>query len=199
MPIERPSRAGAFRPATGGRPTLYHRLERLADGLARALALAGGAVLIFIIVLSCVSIIGRALLPLGIGLGPVRGVYDLTEIGMAAAIFAFLPWAQMRDSHARVDLLEPVMPPVLNRLLDLAFAVAMTVVAVTGAWRLYLGMLDKRAFGETTVIAGIPVWLGYAGGLIGAVGFGLVSLFCILRALRRLSGRQTGEKNHVQH
>lgn len=167
---------------------MYARLGRIVEWIATALALIGGAVLLFIVALTCFSIIGRALVPLDIGLGPIRGIYDLTEIGMAAAIFAFLPWAQLKEAHARVDLFQPVMPSALDRLLDLVFNIGMFVVATVGTWRLYLGMLDKLAYGETTLIAQIPVWQGYAASMIGGAGFVLVSAFCIFRATRRLAG-----------
>lgn len=165
---------------------MYHQLHRIADVIAKLLALAGGFVLLVIIGLTCVSIVGRALVPLDIGLSSIRGIYDMTEIGMAAAIFAFLPWTQMTETHARVDLFQPAMPKVMNGFLDLLFNTGMFVVAVVGSWRLYLGMQDKLHYGETTLIAQIPVWIGYAAGLVGAVGFVLVASFCILRSARRL-------------
>ncbi len=167
---------------------MYRRLQNLVEIIARVLAIAGGAVLLFLIVLTCISIIGRALVPLNIGLGPIRGIYDMTEIGMAAAIFAFLPWAQLNEAHARVDLFQPVMPKPVNLLLDLAFNLGMLVVAAVGTWRLYLGMQDKLSFGETTLIAQIPVWQGYAASLLGAVGFIIVAVFCVLRSGRRIVG-----------
>ncbi len=178
---------------------MYGHLDRAAGMLARYLAYAGGAVLLIVIALTCYSIVGRALVPLGIGPGPLRGIYDLTEIAMAAAIFAFLPLAQMTEAHARVDLLATKMPPRVDQVLDLAFNIGMAVVAVIGTWRLYLGMKDKFAFGETTLIAQIPVWQGYAAGLVGATGFVLVSLFCILRSMRRMTGRtETAEQGPAQ-
>lgn len=167
---------------------MYATLERLAHAIATALAVAGGAVLLVLIALTCVSIVGRALAPLDIGIGSIRGIYDLTEIGMAAAIFAFLPWTQLNDAHARVDLLQPVIPGPINRLLDLVFNVAMFLAAVFGTWRLYLGMLDKRSFGETTLIAQIPLWQGYAAALVGAAGFVIIAAFCVLRSVRRSAG-----------
>ena len=42
--------------------------------------------------------------------------------------------------------------------------------------------------GETTLIAQIPVWQGFAAGLIGAGGFVIVAAFCVLRSARRLAG-----------
>lgn len=168
---------------------MYQQFYRFADLVARLLAYAGGAVLLVIIVLTCVSIIGRALVPLNLGLGSIRGIYDMTEIGMAAAVFAFLPLAQITDAHARVDLFEPAFPLQMNRFLDLVFNAGMLLLAVVGTWRLYLGMLDKLQFGETTLIAQIPVWQGYAAGLVGAGGFVFVAAFCVLRAGRRLAGQ----------
>ncbi len=167
---------------------MYRKLNALVEAIARALAFAGGAVLIAITVLTCVSIIGRALLPLDIGLSPIRGIYDMTEIGIAAAVFAFLPWAQFTEAHARVDLFRWAIPKKVDQFLDVVFNAAMAFVATVGTYRLYLGMQDKLSYGETTLIAQIPVWQGYAAGLVGAVGFVIVAVFCTLRAIRRLGG-----------
>ena len=167
---------------------MYAKLNKAAELLAAGLALAGGAVLLALVVLTSISIIGRALVPFDLGIGPIRGIYDITEIGMAAAIFAFLPWAQLNDAHARVDLFQFAMPAAMNRVLDLLFNIAMLVVATIGTYRLYLGMADKLKYGETTLIAQIPVWQGYAAGLVGGVGFVLISAFCILRSVRRVAG-----------
>ena len=167
---------------------MYQGLDRIVGGIAAALALAGGAVLLALVALTCVSILGRALLPLGLGFGSVRGIYDMTEMGVAAAIFAFLPWTHYTEAHAKVDLLRPLMPGAMDRGLALVFDFAMLVVAVVGTWRLWLGMTDKMRYGETTLIAQIPVWWGYAAGLAGAIGFVLVAAFSILRSARRLAG-----------
>lgn len=167
---------------------MYKTINWAIETLARGLAIAGGIVLLGIVVLTFVSILGRVFVPLNIGIGPIRGIYDITEIGMAAAVFAFLPWAQFTDAHARVDLFAPMMPKTLNLSLELIFHIAITLVAFVIAWRLYLGMMDKLSYGETTLIAQIAVWKGYAAGLVGAVGFVFVSAFCVLRATRRLAG-----------
>jgi TRAP-type C4-dicarboxylate transport system permease small subunit len=167
---------------------MYGILSRSAQSVARVMALAGGLLLLVIIVLTCVSIIGRALFSSGICCGPIRGIYDYTEIAVGAAIFAFLPWCQYQAGHAAVDLFKPAFPDGVNRLLNLVIDIAMLVLASLIAHRLWLGMLDKERFGETTLIAQVPVWIGYAACLVGAVGFVLVAAFCVLRALRGLIG-----------
>ena len=167
---------------------MYFQINRIVEAIARLLAYAGGAVLLAVTFLTCISIIGRAMIPLDIGIGPIRGIFDMTEIGIAAAIFAFLPWAQFQEAHARVDLFQWAIPTKLDQFLDILFNAAMAFVAIVGTYRMYLGMQDKLSFGETTLIAQIPVWQGYAAGLVGAVGFGLVAVFCTFRAIRRFAG-----------
>lgn len=165
---------------------MYQTLHTTTRILAQAMALMGGGLLILVVGITFISIAGRALVPLDIGLGPIRGIYDMTEIGIAAAVFAFLPWCQLERGHAAVDLFKPVFPKLMNRLLDVLLDAGMFAVAALIAWRLYLGMMDKLNYGETTLIAQIPVWQGYALSLIGAVGFVLVAAFCLLRSVRAL-------------
>ncbi|MGR3713988.1 MAG: TRAP transporter small permease [Shimia sp.] len=165
-------------------------MYRIVDGgigwLARAVALVGGAVLLALVIMVCVSITGRALIPLG--LKPVAGDVELLEMGMAFAIFAFLPYCQYVRGHARVDLFQAAFGSVGNRLLDLVADLAMAVVAVVVAWRLWLGMMDKKSYFETTFILQIEIWQAYALAMIGASTFVLVSLFCVWRSIKALSG-----------
>ena len=168
---------------------MYELLSRTATFIARVMAVIGGLLLLAVIALTVISITGRALMPLGLGLGPIRGIYDLTEIGIGAAVFAFLPWCQLRNAHAAVDLFKPAYGTVVNRILDVVIDLGMLLIAVVGAWRLYLGMLDKQRYGETTFIMQLPVWPGYLACLVGAVGFALVAGFCVIRSTRTLIGR----------
>lgn len=167
---------------------MYANLENAARYLSIALAIVGGVALIALTAITCISIFGRVLVPLDIGIGPIRGIYDIIEICIAAAVFAFLPWAQYNEAHARVDLFQWALPKKLDQFLDLIFNLAMLIVAAVGTYRMYWGMRDKISYGETTLIAQIPVWQGYALGLIGATGFVIVAAFCVLRAARRLTG-----------
>jgi TRAP-type C4-dicarboxylate transport system permease small subunit len=165
---------------------MYSALSKIARVLAQSMALIGGAILLLVIAMTFVSIIGRVLVPLDIGLGPIRGIYDITEIGIAAAIFAFLPWCQLQRGHATVDLFKPAFPNVMNRVIDVIMDAGMLTAAALIAWRLFLGMQDKLRYGETTLIAQLPVWQGYAAALVGAVVFALVAGFCVIRSLRAL-------------
>lgn len=154
-------------------------LDAAARLLALALALAGGAVLIALVILTCASIAGRAGIPLG--LSPIPGDFELVELGTGIAVFAFLPWAVHARAHARVDLLAPLYGRRGNALLDRLSDLGMLAAALLIAWRLWAGLLDKLRYGETTFILQIPLWLAYGAAWIGAAAFVLVAAHAVLR------------------
>ncbi|MAC76970.1 MAG: hypothetical protein CML66_02800 [Rhodobacteraceae bacterium] len=163
---------------------MYALLNRLAGGIARGMALMGGLALLALVVMTCVSITGRALIPLG--LQPVKGDFELMSIGMGFAVFAFLPWGIYMRGHATVDLFQRVLPGGMNRLVDLLADIGFLAVAVVMAWRLWAGMLDKRSYHETTLILQVDLWQAYALALVGAVAFAVVAGVCVLRSGRAL-------------
>ena len=76
-------------------------LPRLVEAMARALALIGGAALIVIIGVTVVSVVGRALI--FVGLGPIPGDFEIVEALTGFAVFCFLPYCQLvrRPRHRR--------------------------------------------------------------------------------------------------
>jgi TRAP-type C4-dicarboxylate transport system permease small subunit len=170
--------------AAGLWPEAERRLGHLIGGLARTLALAGGLVLVGLVVLTVASVAGRSLI--AFGLRPVSGDFELVEAGCAFAIFAFLPWCQYQGGHVTVDILSDRFSPRIQMLLTLVGNLLMTVVAALLAWRLYLGTLEKQLYLETTFILQMPVWWGYALALIGAVLFVLVAAYTVWRSLNRV-------------
>lgn len=150
----------------------------------RAMALAGGLVLVAIILLVTLSIVGRGLL--WAGLGPVPGDFELVEAGAAFAIFAFMPWCQLNRGHITVDLCAGWMGHRLNAAADLVSALLMTAITGLLAWRHLLGMLDRRDYGEVTFILELPLWWFYAASLAGLVLFVAASGHVLAHSWRAL-------------
>lgn len=159
---------------------MYRLFDTSAAWIARATALLGGTVLIAVIVMTCLSIIGRT--GNSVGLGPIPGDFELVELGVGFAIFAFMPWAQYARAHARVDLFTPAFSGWQNRLMDFVSDAGLLVAAFIIAKQLRLGMLDKIQYFETTFILHMPVWWGYGAAMIGAVAWVIVAVFCTLRS-----------------
>jgi hypothetical protein len=180
-------------PRRGLAPDLERRVGTVVAWIAWLLAIVGGLVLIGLVIMSVISITGR-----GLGtyartfqfmrvFGPVPGDFELVEAGTAVAVFAFLPWCQLRRGHVTVDVFLFWASPRMRAVLSLVGNLLMTGVAAFIAWRLQLGMLDKIAFRETTMILAMPVWYGFAMALAGAWVFALVSLYTVWRSINEVA------------
>ena len=117
------------------------------------------AVLMFcLMLLTCVDVVGRYFFN-----RPVTGGFEVTEMLLAALIFAGLPLVTLRGDHITVDLFDTLIP---DRLFRVQHVVATAIgVACTAylAWRLGIRAAELASRGETTSQLGFPVaWLAWA-------------------------------------
>ena len=170
------------------------------------MAICGGLVLTLLIVLICISVIGRSLngllhgwigsvMPglsawaLDLGVGPINGDFELVEAGVAFAIFAFLPLCQISAGHASVDIFTAKLPMRINRVLQLGIDVIFAIVLIAIAYQLYNGMLSKQSYGDTTFLLQFPIWWAYAASLSGAVLTAVIAFYVAgIRAVECLRG-----------
>lgn len=183
-------------------------LTRAVERLARLIALAGGLVLCALVLLTCLSIAGRslgtvlngdavqAIAPgladrlLALGVGSIKGDFELVEAGMAFAIFAFLPLCQLRGGHASVDLFVARLPPrgraVLRAVIETVFALVLVLIA----WQLLGGTLSRLRTGQTTFLLEFPLWWAFAASLFGAATTALVAIYVAgVRIAEAVTGR----------
>lgn len=170
-------------------------MKRFMMGLAQLFALLGGAALASMILIVCLSIIGRsgatimhsglmqtyasgfATWALEAGLGPVNGDYEIVEALMAFAIFAFIPLTQVTAGHATVDIFTNTLPAGVQRWLGAVIEVIFAVTLVVIAWKLYDGTMSKQRSGTTTFLLQFPLWWAYAGALVGAIAAAVVAVY----------------------
>ncbi|WP_179378197.1 TRAP transporter small permease [Jannaschia marina] len=179
-------------------------LRRIIEALARLMAILGGLVLTVLILMTCLSILGRFLngvlhgplfdgtgfadWALGLGIGPINGDFELIEAGMAFCIFAFLPITQLKGGHASVDILTSRFGLTVNRVLTLLWALLFAAVMALIAWQLWLGTEAKMRYGETTYLIQFPIWWAYAAALAGATVTALIAVYiAVVRAAELLT------------
>ena len=174
-------------------------LSSFVNALAKWLAIAGGVVLVAITVMTTLSIVGRAFT--WAGLGPVPGDFELVEAGTGFAVFAFLPWCQLNRGHATVDLFTNYLSPAINRVLDLLWELVLSLITILIAWRLWIGMLEKREYGETTFILQFPIWWGIALCAAATVVGVIVAVYMVVvRAMEVAQGRSLlGQSSGAVH
>lgn len=155
--------------------------------IAKTMAIVGAVVLSFLILMTCVSVVGRELNAflnssfmetyapglaqylLGLGVGPVNGDFELLENLMPFSIFAFLPLAQVYSSHATVDIFTSRLPKPLLNWMRAITEIVFALVLVVFAFKLYEGMQAKMRYGETTYLIQFPVWWAYAAAVVASV------------------------------
>lgn len=182
------------------------QVGRWLERISRAFAYAGGVVLAAIALVTVVSIIGRAFL--FAGLGPIKGDYEIVEMGSAVAIFAFMPFAQYKRAHVVVDIFTLRFSQRFQAFLGFVGDSLIALAAGVIVWRFWLGLGEKIPYGsdalrnalsmgykpffaETTYELSVPIWIPYAFAFVGALLFFVVSLFTVWRSLNwTLEGRE---------
>ncbi|MEN8710489.1 MAG: TRAP transporter small permease subunit [Paracoccaceae bacterium] len=169
--------------------------DTIARRLSQGLAILGGCVLIGFALVICVSVIGMTVLDLakalglkawmkdaGLGwIGPIQGDYEIVEMGMAWAIFAFLPITTATMAHARVEVMTTSFAGWVQRALDMFWMSVMAAVMIFIAERLFMGLISKLASGDQTFLLQIPLWWGYLGAFALSVMVALIEVYCALR------------------
>jgi TRAP-type C4-dicarboxylate transport system permease small subunit len=158
------------------------KLGRGVHGLARYVAIAGGVVLTAIVIITVLSVVGRAFI--WAGLGSIRGDYELVEAGVGFAIFAFLPWTHLTRGHAVVSVFTDFLSARANAWIMVVSDALMLAIAAFIAWRHLLGTIDKFNYGETTLLLRMPLWWAYAAGLVGAAVLVIVAVYVLVRSVR---------------
>jgi TRAP-type C4-dicarboxylate transport system permease small subunit len=154
-------------------------IERLTGWLA----LVGGALLLFTIGITLVSVAGRYLLG-----KPVPGDYELVELTCGVAIFLFFPYTHATGANISALFFTSGLPLRLQRGLDLVHDVVFALVAAMLTWRLTAGLLEKYAAGESSMLIRIPLWWAFS---FAVASMALLTIVCLARiavgfkALRR--------------
>lgn len=184
-------------------------MQNFMNRLARFMAILGGIVLTALIILVCVSVLGRTLNSLlhagpvvailgdfaktllDLGVGPILGDFELVEAGVAFAIFAFIPFCQITGGHATVDIFTSALSVKANRLIQMVVEVVFAAVLILIAMQLYEGMLSKMQYRETTFLLQFPVWWSYAASLFAAVISALVGVYMAVVRVAEFFGNRT--------
>jgi TRAP-type C4-dicarboxylate transport system permease small subunit len=139
--------------------------------IAIVFAYLGGAVVCAVGLLSAASIIGRS----AIG-RPVTGDFELVEIGIAIAGSLFLPYCQATRGHIVVDFFTLKAGLSTTHFLDRFGDLLMSAMLLVVGWRTSVAALDIFRTGETSMLLGFPIWIGYAAIVPGAIITGLIAL-----------------------
>lgn len=121
--------------------------------IAVILAIFGGILSCAMALIVTVSVIGRYLFS-----KPIPGDYDIVGILCGCAIFAFLPYCQLKRGNVLADFFTQNAPPRIKAGLDGFGNMLFLVAIVLFTWRLYYGMLEMRQSSEQIAMFSFYRW-----------------------------------------
>ena len=129
---------------------------RLLETLAKLCAIAAGALLTAVTLMTCVSLIGRNLIGM-----TIVGDFELSGAAAGAAVALFMPWCQAKRGNIIVDFFTAKASERTVQGLDRFGALLLGLTMALLTWRTTLGGLNAWKSGSGTMLIGFPEWVIY--------------------------------------
>lgn len=123
--------------------------ERRADAV---LGIAASALLFFMMVLTFFDVVGRYLLN-----RPIRGAFEITELGLVVLIFAGLPLVSHADEHVTMDFIDRVLPDRVRRAWIRAMHAICAAIMFFLAWQVWIKATRIAGYADTTDVLRVPI------------------------------------------
>lgn len=144
-------------------------------------ALAGGLLLFAVVLVNATSLAGNIALN-----QPVPGDFEIVEVGVAVAVFAFLPYCQITGANVTADIFTVWAGPRLLAALQVLASVIALGFAILLLWRMSYGLADYREYREVTTIYQFPIWLAFIPILLSLF---LLTLGCLVTLYESLNNQ----------
>ena len=131
----------------------FKHIDKKMAWLSTALSYLGALSLFTMMCLTTVDVVGRYLFN-----RPITGVFELTEYLVLILIFSFIGYTQSKKGNVAVDILLPLLPPKMKKLIDVAnHLICLTLMGLI-TWMGVEKALELRAVGEASPNLHIPAY-----------------------------------------
>ncbi|MBX9829613.1 MAG: TRAP transporter small permease subunit [Xanthobacteraceae bacterium] len=110
---------------------------------------------------------------------PIRGVYEVVELLLAATFFLALPCVFLRDENILVNAIDDVAPRLVPPLKRAAAVLAVVVLAVM-AWQGLIAARDSLEFNDVTADLALPRFWHWLALLFGVIASAIAALVMAL-------------------
>lgn len=149
--------------------------------IGRVAALVDGAAAIFLAVITALTFL--AVILRYVFVLPFPGSFDVSRMLLGVAIFWGIAAAAWRREHIQVDLAWQLLPPTLQRIVDIFSDLLFAVFVGALGWMLFWQVDRVRGSGQTTFELAIPIWPFHAIAWLGIAFCFLVLIARILQAI----------------
>jgi TRAP-type C4-dicarboxylate transport system permease small subunit len=123
--------------------------ERRADAV---LGIAASALLFGMMVLTFFDVVGRYLLN-----RPIRGAFEITELGLLVLIFAGLPLVSHADEHVTMDFIDRILPQRIARVWIRVVHAICAAIMFFLAWQVWIKANRIASYSDTTDVLRITI------------------------------------------
>jgi len=123
--------------------------ERRADAV---LGIVSAATLTMMMMITAADVVLRYLFA-----APIRGAFELTELGLLVLIFAGLPLVSRADEHVTMDFIDRVLPPRARMLFVRVVHALTAAVMLVLAWLMRLKAGKIADYADTSESLQIPL------------------------------------------
>ena len=123
--------------------------ERRADAV---LGIAASALLFGMMVLTFFDVVGRYLLN-----RPIRGAFEITELGLLVLIFAGLPLVSHADEHVTMDFIDRILPQRFARAWIRVVHTICAAIMFFLAWQVWIKANRIASYSDTTDVLRITI------------------------------------------
>ena len=103
-------------------------------------------------VLTFFDVVGRYLLN-----RPIRGAFEITELGLLVLIFAGLPLVSHADEHVTMDFIDRILPERIARLWVRAMHAVCAAIMFFLCWQVWIKANRIASYSDTTDVLRITI------------------------------------------
>jgi len=116
------------------------------------LGIAASALLFGMMVLTFFDVVGRYLLN-----KPIRGAFEITELGLLVLIFAGLPLVSHADEHVTMDFIDRILPQRIARAWIRVVHAICAAIMFFLAWQVWIKANRIASYSDTTDVLRITI------------------------------------------
>lgn len=143
-------------------------------------AVAGGLWLVVMAALTSINVV-----LLKVFNTPIRGEFDIVNLGIGVVVFTFLPYCQLVRGNVVVDFITDWAPARVKALLDAIGCLIYLGLCALLVWRMAIGGVEIHAAGQRTAVLHIPYWWSFVVAVSCLGLLCIVCVYCIWRDLKR--------------
>jgi len=160
------------------------------DRLISFWALAGGFMLLLIVVITAVNAAGFSLNALarlwGGNISGLPGYEDAVTLFVGAAALAMFPYCQRHSGHAVVDVFMQKAPQAFNKFIQYLSALLTILFCIFIVYMLFQGIDQLKSDNVETTVLGWPVWIFASTGIFSCILWALATVVQLLEQQNQL-------------